>query len=362
MMQPGGKMDISDYLRDLPMEEIPRWAVVALAARTARRVQPLFLASWPTVLIAYQQALEWAISEAELAASQGCITPDLKKAGEAVGRICGIRPQETTVVYYTLTTASGATSLACSLKPSSGIESVLSQALYSVYYFERESKTNDVLPAFISELRTDFERLRKASAQGNWDEHTPVSPDFFGPLWPNGSPEKWPHHTLVSPRPRAKSPSLPKMEELGLPQELVDFFKAGRQLDFDPTGTEIGPIRLKPFDHLRIDWFPVNTDDTPEHENDPHRFDEGAYQLRIVDLVGEDEVHGPDGLLAWFCDYHAFGCCNHQNGVAMIFPNTTWSDIVADPAKHLDAPWNWIEDCQLIEYLKPWEHCEFKSE
>ena len=129
------------------------------------------------------------------------------------------------------------------------------------------------------------------------------------------------------------------------------------------TATEVGPIRLKPASHLRIEWFPVYTDETPAlREKDPHKHDEGCYQLRLVNLVGEAQQYGPNGILAWFCDYQAFGTLNWENRVAMVFPNTTWSDIVADPAKYLDAPWNWHEDSDVIEYLKPWMHCEFKSE
>ena len=65
----------------LDMQAIPRWARVALAARTARRVQPLVLASWPKATKKFQRGVEWAIAEGESAARQGSPTPDLKDAG-----------------------------------------------------------------------------------------------------------------------------------------------------------------------------------------------------------------------------------------------------------------------------------------
>ena len=65
---------------DRDMRAIPRWARVALAAHTVRRVQPLLLVSWPKATKKSQRGVEWAIAEGESAATQGSPTPDLKVA------------------------------------------------------------------------------------------------------------------------------------------------------------------------------------------------------------------------------------------------------------------------------------------
>ena len=44
--------------------ELPRWARIALAARTVRRIQPLFLACWPKAPKKCQQNVERALVEA----------------------------------------------------------------------------------------------------------------------------------------------------------------------------------------------------------------------------------------------------------------------------------------------------------
>jgi hypothetical protein len=57
-------------INDSDMRAIPRWARVALAARTLRRIQQLLLANWPKATKKFQRGVEWAIAEGESAATQ----------------------------------------------------------------------------------------------------------------------------------------------------------------------------------------------------------------------------------------------------------------------------------------------------
>jgi hypothetical protein len=179
-------------------------------------------------------------------------------------------------------------------------------------------------------------------------------------MWPNGLPRNWPAALVAAPVAALKRTlRKPKVDELGIPAELIDFLRAGRQLDFDHRQTEVGPVRLKPLNHLRIEEFEVTTEGTPLERRDPHRGEPGYYALRVVDLIGESDSYGPEGLLAWFCDYEAFGSwdCDHLNAVA--FPKASWSKIVADPAKYLDA--QWYPDRKVARHIESWKHCEFKK-
>jgi len=45
---------------------------------------------------------------------------------------------------------------------------------------------------------------------------------------------------------------------------------------------------------------------------------------------------------------------------AVAFPKVSWSKIVADPAKYLDAPWHPYSN--VAKYIEPWKHCEFKED
>ena len=78
------------------LKRLPRWARVALIARTVRRIQPLYLEAWPKAPRKFQDAIEAAIAEGELAASQGKRTPDLNEAGQAAMKLCGKAPDKIT--------------------------------------------------------------------------------------------------------------------------------------------------------------------------------------------------------------------------------------------------------------------------
>ena len=79
------------------------------------------------------------------------------------------------------------------------------------------------------------------------------------------------------------------------------------------------------------------TEGTPVERKDPHWGEEGYYALRVVDLIGECDAYYPEGLLAWLCDYGAYGSWDADHHTAIAFPKASWSKIVADPAKYLDA-------------------------
>jgi hypothetical protein len=47
-------------------------------------------------------------------------------------------------------------------------------------------------------IRRDFELLKVAAEQEKWTDETPVPPEFFGPLWPEGPPKGWPEEEETS--------------------------------------------------------------------------------------------------------------------------------------------------------------------
>src|SRR5262249_31179877 len=214
--------------------------------------------------------------------------------------------------------------------------------------------------ATLEALWSDWQKLKKVSKREKWTDRTPVAPDFFGPMWPDGLPEKWPALAATSVvKARKRSRRRPSVEELGLPADLLAFLQAERQLEFDPRQTMIGPVKLKPLAHLQFDTLTVTTEGTHLERKDPHRGEEGYYLLRVVDLIGECDAYGPYGLFAWFCDYKAFGTWDADHHIAIVFPKVSWSKIAADPAKYLDAQWDLNR--KVGKYLEPWRHCAFKE-
>jgi len=345
---------------DRNMRAIPRWARVALAARTLRRVQPLLLVSWPKATRKFQRAVEWAIAEGESAATQGSPTPDLQDAGSAAVKVLGDRPMNAVTAYYLAAAASGVSSSGQQLSASRA-QYALEEARLAVYFFDEDHDAPGAEQATIEAIWNDFQQLKKASKREKWTDLTTVAPDFFGPMWPNGLPRNWPAAPVTPPAPVAKRPRRkPKVDELGLPAEFIAFLRAGRQLDFDHRQTEVGPVRLKPLTHLRFEEFAITTEGTPLERKDPHRGEAGHYVLRVIDLIGESESYYPTGLLAWFYDYGSFGAWDGDHLTAFAFPKVSWSKIVADPAKYLDAPWQLYSN--VAKYIEPWKHCEFKED
>lgn len=56
-------------------------------------------------------------------------------------------------------------------------------------------------------IRRDFDVVREAAIAGNWDDITPVRPEVFGELWPDGPPAGWPTEEGTPAQPPSTSPS-----------------------------------------------------------------------------------------------------------------------------------------------------------
>jgi len=345
---------------DGDLQSIPRWARVALIARTLRRVQPLLLASWPTATKKFQRNMDWAIAEGEAAAAAGGITPDLHRAGMAAMDVYGNAPMDADIANQLAFAASRVSFCAQQPNVRDGAYT-LEHALAGVESFQGSRKVRDLKRIVVQAIWKDLALLQAAAQREKWTSRTPVTPEFFGPMWPNGLPPHWPATAAVPPvRRRRRASRTPILPELGLPADLIAFLEEGRELAYDPEGTEIGLVGLKPLSHLRVSTITVTTMDTPMERKDPHRDEDGYYELRIVDFIGESDDQDPEGLLAWFCDYAMFGAWDNDHHTAIGFPKATWSAIAANPVKYLDAQWN--PDDRVGKHIEPWKHCAFVAE
>lgn len=43
----------------------------------------------------------------------------------------------------------------------------------------------------LAAFRRDLEAVQRASAERAWTDESPVAPEFFGPMWPDGEPAEW---------------------------------------------------------------------------------------------------------------------------------------------------------------------------
>ena len=349
-----------DVPQDTDMHQIPRWARVALVGRSLRRVQPLLLACWPDATEEFQCGVEWAISEGELAASQAAATADLKSAGMAAMDVYGTQPMDSGLPAGYIAFAAARVSFSAREPQAGSAQFGIEQAACAVYWYEFNQKAKGVTNAAVTAIWSDYTHLLSISRRDGWNQNTPVPTSVFGPMWPKGPPKTWPKVVpQLDPLKPKRKRDKPKSKLLDLPKDAIDFLRSGDQFEFDSSLAECGPVTLKPFAHLCDDEFTIYTEGTPAERNDPHRGEEGCYVLRVVDLIGECD-YGPDGLLAWFPDYQKFGSYDEDHHRAIVFTHATWAEIVANPAKYLDAQWN--ASGRFAKYVhEPWKHCDFRA-
>ncbi|HEY1190667.1 MAG TPA: hypothetical protein VGE74_23750 [Gemmata sp.] len=184
---------------DEEIEELPRWARVAFAARCARRVLPLFRVSWPDApdkeLVAVTTVIEFteraaAVGEAlaesaeaaAYAATKAAVTASVAKAtaAQAIAR-CATRAAQ----------AIGGAAHAYAL-PGSDAEATAEAVEAAI-----EAAIDWVITP---DARRDFDYLSRQAEAQRWDDNTSVPPEVFGPLWPEGPPKGWPPITDVPQR------------------------------------------------------------------------------------------------------------------------------------------------------------------
>lgn len=169
-------------MADIPTQEeiakLPRLAIVAFAARCARRVQPLF-GGGEKHTTAVRIAIE--VSE-QCAAGNEATDPHTAAHGARVGTGSAVAATagSAAAASYAATSAGNATAMSAA-KPAAAAASC---AASSVDYAKEAATT--------AAIRRDFDLLLEASERENWDDDTPVPPEFFGPMWPDGEPEGWP--------------------------------------------------------------------------------------------------------------------------------------------------------------------------
>jgi hypothetical protein len=146
------------------------------------------------------------------------------------------------------------------------------------------------------------------------------------------------------------------MPSLELPQDLAAFLAAGKQLEYDSSDCETGKVTLLPLAELRLELFPVDCQGMPVARQDPNHGSRGCYLVPGVSLLATAEGYDPEGLLLWLPREHRYGGWDgSHDGLSVYAETTTWTDIVREPAEHIDA--NWHSWDSLMECPEPWHRC-----
>jgi hypothetical protein len=145
------------------------------------------------------------------------------------------------------------------------------------------------------------------------------------------------------------------MTTFNLPDDVVEFFRVGKQLQYDASRIEAGEVKLKGLDELTQGEVWIGTDNA----GDPHEGEAGYYAIPAVSLTGECKAYDPDYILLWLPRERLFGTWDCDHWALKVFRGATWSDIVASPAAYINAQWDWKDT--LGSQFVPWPKYEFKT-
>jgi hypothetical protein len=152
---------------------------------------------------------------------------------------------------------------------------------------------------------------------------------------------------------------------LNLPDDLVAFLEAGRVLEYPADDAEPGLLELRRLDQLELrevyyssaeEGHAPGENEEPNAGDDPHADDEeqGYYAIPAVDLVAAcSGDFPPEALLFWLPDHKLFGTWDGAHFELLVFPETSWDDIAANPLPYVNAQWS---EEPPGYYLAPWLH------
>ncbi|HUR54125.1 MAG TPA: hypothetical protein VMZ71_08335, partial [Gemmataceae bacterium] len=176
----------------LPTEDdiskLPRWARVAFAARCARRVQLLYRHFWAEAPEAQVFTVALTVEYTELVAA--CDLPPYDEDVTVAGYAQAAHEADLLATpfgdgCYAAATASFAGDYAFRVMNDAPDDSAYMAASAAVRAAESVANLRPV-------IRRDFDHLAELARWRKWTDDTPVPPEVFGPLWPEGLPKGWP--------------------------------------------------------------------------------------------------------------------------------------------------------------------------
>ncbi len=166
---------------ELPSEHalssLPRWALVAFAARCSRRAEPLFHKAWPAaphrVVMAVRGAVEYAEQAAAGASSQKDIAQHHARAADQAAEQADSTSQAVAEggAYYAAHAAANAV----------GAVAYEKEAVAAAYY--AASDASQAMAAIAGggndSILADLELLNTLAREHGWTDETPIPPDVF---------------------------------------------------------------------------------------------------------------------------------------------------------------------------------------
>lgn len=190
--------------------ELPRWARVAFAARCARHGEFAYMARFPDEGGRASTVVNELIREVERTALFGARPSSLKTRNDFTDTELRVFIRDLVMPAFE-----------ASWQSYDSVSSVIATAVAAT------ASANAIASIAESSLgnkaiRRDFDHLLKLAEWQKWTDDTPVPPEVFGPLWPEGPPKGWP-----------ADPDVPQRADL--PLELLSRAKVLEQMTEDET-------------------------------------------------------------------------------------------------------------------------------
>jgi hypothetical protein len=144
-----------------------------------------------------------------------------------------------------------------------------------------------------------------------------------------------------------------------IPEDLGDYLKSKKQLEYDASQCVPGQISLLEYETLEIGEVYIDSEESPLIKTDPHAGEIGYYAVPAVNLVADCDGFDPDGILIWLPDQKCYGTwdCDHYD--VLVFPHATWTEILANPLVYINAQWK--PQGVLCQYFVPFPKYPFHA-
>jgi hypothetical protein len=120
-----------------------------------------------------------------------------------------------------------------------------------------------------------------------------------------------------------------------LPDDLVQFLRAGRTLKYDAKKVIPGKIAFKSFDTLRVGSVYA----APTKRGDPNLKLGGIYRIPAISLIDKCQRYDPAYILSYLPLERVFAAFDPDHAIVTVFPGATWSAIEVHPIPYLNAQW-----------------------
>ena len=140
-----------------------------------------------------------------------------------------------------------------------------------------------------------------------------------------------------------------------IPSDLREFLllKANLLLQWDRLyPVEVERVFFFRIEELSLHNFELSTYEYFSNHSEPGKDPESVYDISGVDLIKEIENYSPDGVLIWFPQFAEYGSWDCDHGLITMFPDVSWTEIMNDPGKYVNA--QWYPERVNHYLLRPW--------